>query len=223
MNVFSRVGRLVRSQLTHLQQQQEPPEQLLERLLADMELELIEMRRALAEAIATFKSTQRQREAQQLIAQKWFDRAQLALDQGNEDLARDALTHRQAYQTNAATLDRSLDDHRQVIERVRGELQALERKYSALKTQKSLYLARLKSAIAAQKIADIAHTLDHNSASSLFHRIETQILELEAARELSEPPPSAIEQRFQQLEGQAAVESTLQAMKAHKPLPPPRL
>ena len=89
MDFFGRVGRVVRSQLTQFQQQQEPPEQLLERLLAEMESELIEMRRALAEAIATLKSTERQREAQQLIAQRWFDRAQFALDQGNDDLARD--------------------------------------------------------------------------------------------------------------------------------------
>ncbi|MEB3160312.1 MAG: PspA/IM30 family protein [Synechocystis sp.] len=220
MNLFRRVGRVVRSQLTQLQQSQEPPELLLERLLAEMELELIEMRRALAEAIATFKSTERQREAQQLIAQRWFDRAQFALDQSNEDLARDALTHRQAYQTNVASLDHSLQDHREVIERVRGELQDLERKYSALKTKKSLYLARLKSAIAAQKITEMTNTLDGNSASSLFDRIETKILELEVERELINPPPTAIDQQFQQLEAQSQVESTLQALKAQRQLPP---
>ncbi|MGA1476632.1 MAG: PspA/IM30 family protein [Prochlorothrix sp.] len=220
MNFFNRVGRVVRSQLTHLQQSQEPPEQLLERLLAEMELELIEMRRALAEAIATFKSTERQREAQQLIAQRWFDRAQFALDQGNEALARDALTHRHAYQSNVTALDHSLQDHREVIERVRGELQELERKYSALKTKKSLYLARLKSAIAAQKITDMAHSLDSNSASSLFDRIETKILELEAERELTTPPPTAIDRQFQQLEAQRHVEATLQALKAQRDLPP---
>jgi phage shock protein A len=220
MDFFGRVGRVVRAQLTQFQQQQEPPEQLLERLLAEMELELIEMRRALAEAIATFKSTERQREAQQLIAQRWFERAQFALDQGNDDLARDALTHCQAYQDNVAALAHSLTDHREVIERVRGELQDLERKYSALKTKKSLYLARLKSAIAAQKITDMANTLDNNSASSLFDRIETKILELEAERELSNPPPTAIDQQFQQLESQSRVESTLQAMKAQRQIPP---
>jgi len=220
MDLFRRVGRVVRSQLTQLQQQQEPPEQLLERLLAEMELELIEMRRALAEAIATFKSTERQREAQQLIAQRWFDRAQDALDQGNDDLARDALTHRQAYQANVTSLDHSLTDHRAVIERVRDELQHLERKYSALKTKKSLYLARLKSAIAAQKITEMSNNLDRNSASSLFDRIETKILELEAEKDLSQPPSTALERQFEQLEAQSTVESTLQALKAQRQIPP---
>jgi phage shock protein A len=220
MELFNRVGRVLRSQLTHWQQEQEAPEQLLERLLGEMELELIEMRRAMAEAIATFKSTERQREAQKLIAQRWYDRAQGALDEGNEDLAREALGHRQSYQFHTDSLGKSLEEQRSVIERVRGELQKLERKYIDLKTKKSLYLARLKSAIAAQKIEEIAGNLDNASASSLFERIETKILELEAERELLNPPPSALDKKFEQWEDQQAVEATLAAMKARQKLPP---
>jgi phage shock protein A len=222
MNLFSRVGQVVRSQLTQLQQQQEPPEQLLERLLAEMELELIEMRRALAAAIASFKSTERQREAQLSAARKWFDQAQCAVDQGNEALARDALTHRQAHQANVASLDHSLQDQREVIERVRGELQTLERQYSALKTKKNVYLARLKAAIAAQKITERSDSLDHRSASDLFDKLETKILELEAERELSHSPAPAIDQQFQQLEAQSQVEATLKALQARRDLPRPR-
>ena len=220
MELFNRVGRVLKSQLTYWQQEQEAPEQLLERLLGEMELELIEMRRAMAEAIATFKSTERQREAQKLIAQRWYDRAQGALDEGNEDLAREALNHRQSYQMHTESLGKSLEEQRSVIERVRGELQKLERKYIDLKTKKSLYLARLKSAIAAQKIEEIAGNLDNATASSLFERIETKILELEAERELLNPPPSALDKKFEQWEDQKAVEATLAAMKARQKLPP---
>ncbi len=223
MQWFDRVGRVLRSQLTHWQQQQEAPEQLLERLLHDMELELVEMRRALAAAIATYKSTERQRESQRQTAEKWYERAQFALNQGHEDLAKDALTHRQSYQDNVTSLDHSLADHRQVIERVRGELQDLERKYNALKTKKSLYLARLKSAIAAQKINEIANNLDYDSASSLFDRIESKILALEAERDLSDPQTNAIEQQFQALESQQKVNAALNAMKTkqNQQIPPP--
>lgn len=220
MELFNRVGRVLRSQWSQWQQEQEAPEQLLERLLGEMELELIEMRRAMAEAIATFKSTERQREAQKLIAQRWYDRAQVALDEGNEDLAREALEHRQSYQMHKESLDKSIEEQRSVIERVRGEVQKLERKYIDLKTKKSLYLARLKSAIAAQKIEEISGNLDNASASSLFERIETKILELEAERELLNPPSSALDKKFEQWEDQKAVEATLAAMKTRQKLPP---
>lgn len=188
MELFNRVGRVLKSQLTHWQQQQEAPEDLLERLLGEMELELIELRRALAQTIATFKSTERQRDAQQLIAQRWYEKAQAALDRGNEQLAREALGQRQSYQSHTEALGKSLGEQRALVEQVRGQLQKLERKYLELKSQKNLYLARLKSAIAAQKIEEIAGNLDNASASSLFERIETKILELEAERELLNPP-----------------------------------
>ncbi|QUS59834.1 PspA/IM30 family protein [Synechocystis sp. PCC 7338] len=221
MELFNRVGRVLKSQLTHWQQQQEAPEELLERLLGEMELELIELRRALAQTIATFKSTERQRDAQKLIAQRWYEKAQAALDGGSETLARGALEQRQSYQSHTEALEKSLGEQRAVVERVRGQLQKLERKYLELKSQKSLYLARLKSAIAAQKIEEIAGNLDNASASSLFERIETKILELEAERELLNPPPSPLDKKFEQWEEQQAVEATLAAMKARRPLPPP--
>jgi phage shock protein A len=221
MELFNRVGRVLKSQLTHWQQQQEAPEDLLERLLGEMELELIELRRALAQTIATFKSTERQRDAQQLIAQRWYEKAQAALDRGNEQLAREALGQRQSYQSHTEALGKSLGEQRALVEQVRGQLQKLERKYLELKSQKSLYLARLKSAIAAQKIEEIAGNLDNASASSLFERIETKILELEAERELLNPPPSPLDKKFEQWEEQQAVEATLAAMKARRSLPPP--
>ena len=221
MELFNRVGRVLKSQLTHWQQQQEAPEELLERLLGEMELELIELRRALAQTIATFKSTERQRDAQQLIAQRWYEKAQTALDGGNEQLAREALGQRQSYQSHTEALGKSLGEQRALVEQVRGQLQKLERKYLELKSQKSLYLARLKSAIAAQKIEEIAGNLDNASASSLFERIETKILELEAERELLNPPPSPLDKKFEQWEEQQAVEATLAAMKARRSLPPP--
>uniref|UniRef100_UPI003F77842A Chloroplast membrane-associated 30 kD protein n=1 Tax=Synechocystis sp. PCC 6803 TaxID=1148 RepID=UPI003F77842A len=197
------------------------PEDLLERLLGEMELELIELRRALAQTIATFKSTERQRDAQQLIAQRWYEKAQAALDRGNEQLAREALGQRQSYQSHTEALGKSLGEQRALVEQVRGQLQKLERKYLELKSQKNLYLARLKSAIAAQKIEEIAGNLDNASASSLFERIETKILELEAERELLNPPPSPLDKKFEQWEEQQAVEATLAAMKARRSLPPP--
>ncbi|AGF53385.1 chloroplast membrane-associated 30 kD protein [Synechocystis sp. PCC 6803] len=221
MELFNRVGRVLKSQLTHWQQQQEAPEDLLERLLGEMELELIELRRALAQTIATFKSTERQRDAQQLIAQRWYEKAQAALDRGNEQLAREALGQRQSYQSHTEALGKSLGEQRALVEQVRGQLQKLERKYLELKSQKNLYLARLKSAIAAQKIEEIAGNLDNASASSLFERIETKILELEAERELLNPPPSPLDKKFEQWEEQQAVEATLAAMKARRSLPPP--
>lgn len=59
MGWLNRVGRVVRAQINSLISEAEDPEKILEKAVMDMEQELIAMRRALAEAIATQKSTER--------------------------------------------------------------------------------------------------------------------------------------------------------------------
>jgi phage shock protein A len=186
-----------------------------------MELELIEMRRALAEAIATHKSSERQLAAQQIAAQKWYERAQLAIDKGNENLAREALEHRQAYQHHIQVLEQSLAEHQPVIRRLKGDLQTLERKYSEVKAKKSLYLARLKSAAAAQKLQEMMGGMDHLSVSSLFERLENKVLELEAQSDLTSFINDPLEQKFATLEDQKGIEATLNQLKAQRRSLPP--
>ncbi len=216
MDLFERIGRVLRSQLTHLQSAPQEPEQLLEEMTARMELELIDLRRGLAEAIAISKSTERQRLSQRSTAQRWYDRAQLALEKDNEALAREALDHWQAYHSHEQTLEKALGEQQAVIDRVRRDLRTLEQKYNTIKTQKSLYLARLKSAIAAQKLQEISDSLNRNSASSVFERMELKILELEAQGDLPSPSTDPLDQQFQQLEKQRQLEATLAQLKAQR-------
>ncbi|MEB3190796.1 MAG: PspA/IM30 family protein [Snowella sp.] len=221
MSLLTRFRQVIRAQWTSLGQESQDPEKLLTEITAQMELELIEMRRALAEAIATHKSSERQLAAQQMAAQKWYERAQLAIDKDNENLAREALEHRQAYQHHIRALEQSLAEHQPVIQRLKGDLQTLERKYSEVKAKKSLYLARLKSATAAQKLQEMMGSMDNLSASSLFERLENKVLELEAQSDLTVLVHDPLEQKFATLEDQKGIEATLNQLKAQRrPLPP---
>lgn len=221
MSLLTRFRQVIRAQWTSLGQESQDPEKLLTEITAQMELELIEMRRALAEAIATHKSSERQLAAQQMAAQKWYERAQLAIDKGNENLAREALEHRQAYQHPIRALEQSLAEHQPVIQRLKGDLQTLERKYSEVKAKKSLYLARLKSATAAQKLQEMMGSMDNLSASSLFERLENKVLELEAQSTLTAFVRDPLEQKFATLEDQKGIEATLNQLKAQRRSLPP--
>ena len=221
MSLLTRFRQVIRAQWTSLGQESQDPEKLLTEMTTQMELELIEMRRALAEAIATHKSSERQLAAQQMAAQKWYERAQLVIDKGNENLAREALEHRQAYQHHIQVLEQSLTEHQPVIRRLKDDLQTLERKYSEVKAKKSLYLARLKSAAAAQKLQEMMGSMDNLSASSLFERLENKVLELEAQSALTSFVNDPLEQKFATLEDQKGIEATLNQLKAQRRSLPP--
>ena len=221
MGLLDRIGRVIRAQINSLGNEAQDPEKLLEEMTAQMELELIEMRRALAEAIATHKSMERQKSAHQLNAKKWYERAQLAIDKGNEALAKEALVNRQSYLGNAQGIESHLAEHSQVIQRVKQELQTLERKYGEVRAKKSLYLARLRSAVATQKLQEIVGNWNDSSASSVFERMESKILELESENELLTQYRDPVEKQFNALEGDHVIQSELEQLKANRRNLPP--
>lgn len=219
MGLLDRIGRVIRSQINSLVDESQDPEKILEQAVMKMEQELIEMRRALAEAIATHKSTERQKIGHATAAQKWYERAQVALEKGSEALAREALVHRQAYQTQAQTLQEQLDYQSGLIAKFKHDLRDLERKYAEAKARKNLYVARLRSAAAAQKIHELSGTLNNTYSSSVFDQMESKILELEAQSELMQGlKQDDLEDKFAALEGDKSVEIELGKLKEKKRL-----
>ncbi|GBF82353.1 PspA/IM30 family protein [Aphanothece sacrum] len=217
MEWLERISRVVRAQINYLVQENQDPEKILEDAISLMEQELITMRRALAEAIATYKQGQRQVSLNERAGQKWYERAQLALDKGNEPLAREALVNRQSYQIQAHEITTQLEQQRQIIDKVKQDLYELERKYNQTKTKKNIYLARLRSATASQKMQEVMSNLNTTGSNNIFEQIEARILELEAHSELMNGMSSdPLEKQFTALEGNHTVDNELANLKAKK-------
>ncbi|ACK70054.1 phage shock protein A, PspA [Gloeothece citriformis PCC 7424] len=215
MGWLEHLGRAVRANINSLIQEAEDPEKILEEMILNLEQELIRMRQGLAEAIATLKRTERESQKHYSLAQTWHDRAQLALTQNNETLARQALFKWQNYQHQAETVQNQLEPHRQIINKLKKELLELEKKYTEAKAKKSLYLARLRAAMASKKMNEILGNFNNGSASTVFERIETKILELESHSELMSTD-DPLERQFSALEGDKKIEAELIKMKAQQ-------
>ena len=201
MSLLKRLGQGLRAQINSLISEAEDPEKILEKAVMDMEQELIEMRRALAGAIATQKSTERFVAQYQQAVQKWYDRAQVALEQGNESAAREALFQRQSYQQQAQSLQTHLASQSEIVSKFKKDLRTLEHKYTEAKAKKNFYIARLRSALAKQKIHDITGNLNGVTSANVFERIEAKILELEAQAELTGASgKDGLEEKFAALE-----------------------
>jgi phage shock protein A len=217
MEWLERIGRVVRAQVNHLVQENQDPEKILEDAIYQMEQELINMRKALACAMATYKQGQRQVSLNEQAGKKWYERAQLALDKGNEPLAREALVNRQSYQIQAHEITTQLEQQRQIIDKVKQDLSELERKYNQTRTKKNLYLARLRSATASQKMQEVMANINTTGANNVFEQIEARILELEAHSELMNGMSSdPLEKQFTALEGNQTVDNELANLKAKK-------
>lgn len=219
MGLMERIWRVVRANVNSLIGQSEDPEKILEQAVEDMQQDLIHLRQAVAQAIATQKRTERQASHAQAQAQDWYNKAQLALAQGNDNLAREALTRRRPYQETAKAMKAELIQQKEVVTKLKDNMRTLESKISDAKTKKDLYIARARSAQASQKINEMLGNVGTKSALSAFERMEEKVLQLEAQSEaIQELGSNELDKKYAALEASNDIEAELAALKAHQTL-----
>jgi phage shock protein A len=136
MGLIDRILRVIRANLNSLIGQAEDPEKILEQAVEEMQQDLIQLRQAVAQAIATQKRTERQASQAQTTANDWYNRAQLALSNADENLAREALTRRKSYQETAKAMQAQLEQQASVVTKLKENMRTLESKISEAKTKK---------------------------------------------------------------------------------------
>ena len=220
MGLFDRIMRVIRANINNLVSRAEDPEKILEQTVLDMQDDLIQLRQAVAQAIATQKRTERQYSQATTTADEWYRRAQLALQKGDDTLAREALTRRKTYQETATAMKTQLDQQGTVVAQLKQNMVKLESKISEAKTKKDLYIARARSAKASQQINDMLGQVGTGSAMAAFERMEEKVLQMEAQAEaVAELGMDDLEKRFQSLGEAGEIDAELAAMKSGQNLP----
>ena len=215
MGLFDRLWRVIRANINSLVGAAEDPEKILEQAVMDVQEDLVQLRQAVAGAIAAQKRTERQCSQAESTAAEWYQRAQLALQKGEENLAREALTRKKSYQETATAMKASLGQQNAVVTQLKENMRALESKISEAKSKKDMYIARARSAKASERLQEMMGNLNTGSALSAFERMEEKVMQLESRSEaIAELGTNDLEKKFLSLEGAEDVDSELAAMKA---------
>ena len=215
MGLIDRIIRVIRANINNLIGSAEDPEKILEQTVTDMQDNLVQLRQAVAQAIATQKRTERQAHQAQSTADEWYSRAQLALQQANDLLAREALTKRKSYQETAAAMKAQVEQQNIVVVKLKKDMQALEGKISEAKTKKDMYIARARSAQATQRLNEMLGGVNTSGSLSAFERMEEKVLQLEAQSEaIAELGTDDLQKKFASLEASNDIDQELATMKA---------
>ncbi len=214
---MERILRLFRSNVNSWTAQREDPEKTLEQAVYEMQENLVRMRQGVAQAIATQKRTERQAAQAYSTEEEWYRRAQMALEQGNEALAREALTKRKAYQQNSSALAEQIGQQKTLVAKLKKDMQGLELKISEAKTKKDMYIARARSAEASLRLQEMLGETGDTSSLKAFEKMEDKLLELEAKQEaIAISDTDELENKFASL-SESDVDAELSAMKAQLP------
>jgi phage shock protein A len=138
----------------------------------------------------------------------------LALQKGDENLAREALNRKKGYADTAATLKTSVDHQSGQVDTLKKNLVALEGKISEAKTKKDMLKARMQSAKAQENLNNMLGKINTSAASATFERMEEKVMMAEAkAGASAELASDGLEQQFAQLEASSGVDDELAALK----------
>src|SRR4029077_5226943 len=94
MNIFDRIAMLFRSNVNAVISEFEQPEKMLNQIILDMRSQLVRAKQQVAAAIADEKRLQDQTKQELKEAEDWERRAMLAVQQNQDELAKQALMRR---------------------------------------------------------------------------------------------------------------------------------
>jgi phage shock protein A len=224
MGLFDRLKRVVSANLNDLVSKAEDPEKMLEQAILEMQEDLVQLRQGVAQAIAAQKRTEKQYNDAQNEINKWQRNAQLAIQKGDENLARQALERKKTYSETSTALKASLDQQTTQVETLKRNLVQLESKLSEAKTKKEMLKARITAAKAQEQLGAMVSGMNTSSAMAAFERMEEKVLMQEArAQSTAELVGADLEHQFAQLEGSSDIDDELAALKASlAPAPEPK-
>lgn len=202
MSILDRLGRAIKSNLNALIDKAEDPAKVIAQTIEDMQDELKKARADLVSSVATVKQLEKKYKDQLEEAANWEKRAMLALEHGDDELAREALKRKKKAEGDAADTDRTREAQQAYVTELKATIDQLDRKVEELKARKNTMASQVSNARAASGNA----TLGGSNAGavgrlrSMQEKIESLEAEAEASDLLVDPKKADLEERFRKLE-----------------------
>ena len=214
MGIFTRLSDIISSNINAMLDKAEDPEKLVRLMIQEMEDTLVEIKAACAGVMATKKKGQRELTEALARTQQWGEKAQLAVNKGREDLAREALLEKRRYRERASALEKELAQCDALVEQYQTDMTQLEDKLSTAREKQRILVQRHIHAQRRKRAQQGIRQLDTSEALIRFEQFENRIERMEAEADLvnfGRKPP--LEEEFTRLEGDDEIEKELQTLK----------
>src|SRR5215467_14656308 len=229
---FGRLGRVARGQANAGVDAIEDAtfEATVRQTVADMKTELNNVVRASAMAMSNYNTLQAEYQKYVRQSDEWKQRAGMALDAGNEDLAKKALGKKAECDQQVNSMKLSVEQAQATSEKLKQQVGELKRKIDDGERTAGTLVARKNAAMAQRKVSEaIAGVGSADNAFAALNRFEQTVSKEEATAKAFDQLASAgkdddLEKQFAQLGGHS-VDDELASLKAErsgarKPAPP---
>lgn len=212
--IFDRINTILRANIHSLLDKAENPEVVIDQIIRDMASAIAEARGQVADMIAQEKILQANVQRNRDLSTEWMQKATLAVQNGRDDLAREAIRRKNDYEENANVYQSQLQAQSQMVDKLKSELAQLDSKYQDARRNREILLARHRRAQTQERVAQVSAQLDMMDPSAELGRMEERIRFAEARAEAQqELQETNMDDEFAALTADSGVESELQALK----------
>jgi phage shock protein A len=221
MGLLERVSTLIRANLNDLVDRAEDPEKMIKQVILDMENQYIQVKTQVAVSIADLHMLEKKLKENEDAGKEWMRKAELAVDKGEDDLARAALDRYQTAARLSQSFREQVEDQRAQVETLKTALQKLGAKLDEAKSKRDLLLARHRRSIALNKAARAQSALGAQANSATFDRLKERVHHSEGVATAEvELLRDDVGDRLARLDRDAEVERLLSELKERRSLPP---
>lgn len=215
MGIFTRVRDIISSNINAMLDKAEDPEKLVKMMIREMEDTLVEVKASCAGAMATKKRIEREIDEVRARAEEWAAKADLAVNKGRDDLAREALLEKRRFLERVETLEGEIDHCESLVDQYQADISQLEDKLASARERQRVLVQRHIHARQKQRAQYDIRKADTSDAMHRFDNFEERIEQMEAEAELVNfgRKPS-LEDEFSQLTRDEALEKELSELKA---------
>jgi phage shock protein A len=217
MGLLERVGTLLRANLNDLIDKAENPSKMIKQVILDMENQLLQVKTQVAISIADEHMLEKKRQEAADKTADWMRKAELAIDKGQDDLARAALERHKSVERTASGFEQQVDDQRAQVATLKSALGKLEQKLAEARGKSDMLLAQHRRARALGQASDARMAIGGHSTVRTFERMKEKVTIHEAVSQAkAELAGDDLDDRFSQMERDEEVDKLLAELKAKR-------
>ena len=209
MSIFTRFKDIVNSNINSLLDKAEDPEKMLRLMIGEMEDTVIDLKTTTAARMAEAIRSEKKVEEAKATVERWQGRAELAIEKGKDDLAREALIEKkhaqEAYERaleNISSLKKSVEEGKEEIRTLEDKINAAKDKLATLQREQARAQERRDSSV---------------NLNARFEEMENRINRMNAYNDLNKKSDEkSAEEKFSEMEKNDEIEAEIERIKKEK-------
>lgn len=220
MSIIKRIFRIGKANVNSALDKLEDPVKMIDQILRELDEDISKVTAAVTSQMAVVKRFERELEEAEATIARRDEQARVAVERGEDDLAREALIDKKRYMEKRDALKINYDKAKENSDRLRKQLDDMKARVQDMKTKRSSLIAQAEAAKATKRITQTMSGVGNENLADSFYKMEEKIQQMhdeaQAAQELADSDKT-LDSKFDELMSKAPdkdIEDELAQLKA---------